>query len=53
MRASPIPRSRRDSPIWVARRLRAPPADFGRLIADETERIVHTLIAASLETIPP
>ena len=38
MRASPIPRSRRGSPTWAATVLPGSPADFGKLIADETEK---------------
>ena len=38
MPASPIPRSRRGSPIWAARRLPGSPAEFGKFIADETEK---------------
>ena len=38
MPASPIPRSRRGSPTSAARRLPGSPADFGKLIADETEK---------------
>jgi hypothetical protein len=36
--ASPIPRSRRGSPIWEVHRLSGSPADFGKFIADETEK---------------
>ena len=37
-RRSPIPRSRRGLPTWAARCLPGSPADFGKLIADETEK---------------
>jgi len=37
MQSSPIPRRRRGSPTLAARVLAGSPADFGRLIADETE----------------
>ena len=36
--ALPTPRSRRGLPTWAARRFRGSPADFGKFIADETEK---------------
>ena len=39
MPASPIPRSRRGLPTSAACQLQGSPADFGKLIADETEKV--------------
>ena len=49
MPASPIPRSRRGSPTWVARRLPGSPAEFGKLIADETEKWGKVIRAANIK----
>ena len=38
MPASPIPRSRRGLPTLATQCLRLSPADFGKFIADETEK---------------
>ena len=49
MPASPIPRSRRGLPTWAARRLPGSPADFGKLIADETEKWGKVIRAANIK----
>ena len=48
-RPLPIPRSRRGSPIWAARCFRARPSDFGKLIADETEKWGKVIRAANIK----
>ena len=48
-RVSPIPRSRRGSPTWAARVLPGSPADFGKLIADETEKWAKVIRAANIK----
>ena len=47
--ASPIPRSRRGSPTWAARCLPGSPAEFGKLIADETEKWAKVIRAANIK----
>ena len=49
MPASPIPRSRRGSPTWAASALPGSPADFGKLIADETEKWGKVIRAANIK----
>ena len=49
MPASPIPRSRRGLPTWAARCLPGSPADFGKLIADETEKWGKVIRAANIK----
>ena len=48
-RASPIPRSRRGLPISVATVLALSPADFGKLIAEETEKWGKVIRAANIK----
>ena len=47
--ASPIPRSRRGLPTWAAQRLPVSPAEFGKLIADETEKWGKVIRAANIK----
>ena len=47
--ALPIPRSRRGLPTSVARALPGSPADFGKLIADETEKWGKVIRAAGIK----
>ena len=42
-------RSRRGLPIWAARCLPGSPADFGKLIADETEKWAKVIRAANIK----
>ena len=49
MPASPIPRSRRGSPTSAVRRLSGSPADFGKFIADETEKWGKVIRAANIK----
>ena len=49
MLASPMPSSRRSSPISAARCLPGSPADFGILIADETEKWGKVIRAANIK----
>ena len=47
--ASPTPRSRRGLPILGATVLAGSPADFGKLIADETEKWGKVIRAANIK----
>ena len=49
MPALPIPRSRRGSPTWSALCLLVSPADFGKLIADETEKWAKVIRAGDIK----
>ena len=49
MPASPIPRSRRGSPTLGGTVLAGSPADFGKLIADETEKWGKVIRAANIK----
>ena len=49
MRCSPILRSRRDSPSWAAVPMSMTPAEFGKFIADETEKWGKVIRAANIK----
>jgi hypothetical protein len=46
---SPIPRSRHDSPILGATVLPGSPADFAKLIPDDTEKWAKVIRAANIK----
>ena len=46
---SPIPRSRRGLPILGGTRVSGSPADFGKLIADETEKWAKVIRTANIK----
>ena len=48
-RLSPIPRSRRGLPTWARTVLPGSPADFGKLIAEETEKWGKVIRAANIK----